>query len=95
MRTTTAWDSLHKSAGHLSLLLIDNLTAIGAFAILGLATLVVQKSVEKLQMWGIPSPLIAAMEILHACICVMDALAVLWLCGTAAIKFCKQVTGGK
>jgi hypothetical protein len=95
MRTTKAWDSLQKSVGHLWTLLIDNLMAIGAFAIVGFAALVVQKSVEKLQLWGVPSLLIAGMEILHACIWVMDAFAVLWLCGRAAIKFCKQVTGGK
>jgi hypothetical protein len=69
--------------------------AIGAFAIVGFAALVVHKSVERLQLWGVPSPLIAGMEILHASIWVMDAFAVLWLCGRAAIKFCKQVTGGK
>jgi hypothetical protein len=68
MRTTKAWDSLQESVGYLWTLLIDNLMAIGAFAIVGFAALVVQKSVEKLQLWGVPSLLIAGMEILHACI---------------------------
>ena len=95
MRTTKAWDSLQESVGYLWTLLIDNLMAIGAFAIVGFAALVVQKSVEKLQLWGVPSLLIAGMEILHVCIWVIDAFAVLWLCGRAAIKFCKQVTGSK
>jgi hypothetical protein len=40
MRTTKAWDSLQESVGHLWTLLIDNLMAIGAFAIVGLAALV-------------------------------------------------------
>ena len=95
MRATKAWDSLQESLSHLWRLLVDNLMAVGAFAIVGLAALVVHKSVEKLQLWGVPSLLIAGMEILHACIWVIDALAVLWLCGTVAIRFCKRVTRGK
>jgi len=61
----------------------------------GLTALVVHKSVESLQLQGVPSLLIEGMEFLHACIWVIDALAVLWLCGTAAVKFCKKVTRGK
>jgi hypothetical protein len=95
MRTTKAWDSLRESVSHLWTLLADSLMAIGAFAIVGLAALVVQKSVERLQLWGVPSLLIVGMEILHACIWLIDALAALWLCGTVAIRFCKKVTRGK
>jgi len=95
MRATKAWDSLLESVSLLWTLLIDSLMAIGAFTIVGLAALVVHKSVGILQRRGVPSLLVEGMEILHACIWVMDALAVLWLCGRAAIKFCKQVTGGK
>jgi len=95
MRATKAWDSLLESVSNLWTLLIDSLMAIGAFAIVGLAALVVHKSVESLQRRGVPSLLIEGMEILHACIWVIDALTVLWLCGTAAIKFCKKVTRGK
>ena len=59
MRTTKAWNSLQESVGYLWTLLIDNLMATGAFAIVGLAAVVVHKSVEKLQLWGVPSLLIA------------------------------------
>jgi hypothetical protein len=93
MRTPHFWDSPLKSASHLWTLLIDNLMAIGAIAILDVAALVAHKSVEKLQLWGVPLALIEGMEILHACVWVIDALAVLWLCGFAAIQFCKRVTG--
>jgi hypothetical protein len=95
MRATKAWDSLLGSVSHLWTLLIDSLMAIGAFVIVGTAAVVVHKSVERLQLWGVPSHLIEGMEILHGCIWVIDALAVLWLCGTAAIRFCKKVTRGK
>jgi len=86
MRATKAWKSLLESMNHLWTLLVDSLMTIGAFVIVGLTVLVVHKSVERLQLWGVPSLLIDGMEILHAFIWAIDALAVLWLCGVAAIK---------
>ena len=74
-------------------LFVDNVTAVGAFSVIGIAALVVHKSVEKLQLWGVPSNLITGMELLDACIWLIDALAVLWLCGVAAIRFCAKVLG--
>jgi len=87
------WHSLLKSLRNLWTLFVDNVAAVGAFAIIGFAALVVHKSVEKLQLWGVPSNLIAGMEILDTCIWLIDALAVLWLGGVAAIRFCTKVLG--
>jgi len=94
MRALNPWQLLLQSLGYLCALLVDSLTVIGAFAILGMAALVVHKSVEKLQIWGVPSTLIEGMEVLHVCVWAVDALAVLWLCGVAAIKFCRKVMRG-
>jgi hypothetical protein len=94
MRAMKVWDSLLLSLDNLWTLFLENLVAVGAFTIIGAAALVVHKSVERLQLWGVPSNLIAGMEILDTCIWVIDALAVLWLCGVAAIRFCNKVVRG-
>lgn len=83
---------LLKSLQHLWLLLIDNIMVVTAFSIVSVASLVVHKSVERLQLWGVPSLLVAGMEILHIYIWLVDALAVAWLCGAAVIKFCRTVS---
>jgi hypothetical protein len=91
MRASRPSILLPTSTGHLWALLIDSLGAAGAFAILGLMALIVHKSVERLQLWGVPSDLIEGVEVLHAYIWVINAFAALWLCGSAAIKFCGRV----
>ena len=94
MRAPGPPNLLLTSVSHLWALLIDSLGAVGAFAIMGLAALVVHKSVERLQLWGVPSDSIEGMEVLHDCIWTINAFGVLWLCGSAAIRFCKRVTRG-
>lgn len=94
MRAPDPSNFLQASMSHLWALLIDSLAAVGAFAIMGLTALVVHKSVEQLRLWGVPSDLIEGMEILHSCVWTFNAFAMLWLCGSAAIRFCKRVTRG-
>jgi hypothetical protein len=91
MRASRPWNLPPTSIGHLWALLIDSLGAVGAFAIMGLMALIVHKSAERLQLWGVPSDFIEGVEALHVCIWVINALAVLWLCGSAVIKFCERV----
>ena len=90
MRASGPWNFL-PTIGHLWALLIDSLGAVGAFAIMGLMALIVHKSVERLQLWGAPSDLIKGVEVLHVYVWVINAFAVLWLCGSAAIKFYERV----
>ena len=94
MRTTNSWDSLLKSLRSLWDLLLDNMIAVAAFVIVGIAALLVHKSVEKLQVSGVPSNLIEGMELLDVCMWGIDALSVLCLCGVAAIKLCNKVIRG-
>ncbi len=94
MHAQNPWEYLLKSVGNLWLLLLDNLMAVSGFLMTGLAALVVHKSVEKLQLWGVPSALIEGMEIFHADLWVIDALAVSWLSTTAVFRFCRQATRG-
>lgn len=84
---------LLRSLDHLWTLFIDNLVTIVAFIIIGLAALVVHKSVEQLRLWGVPSDLIEGLEVLDMCAWAADALAVLWLCVFLTFKFCKRVVG--
>ena len=93
MRAVRPRNYLLKSLDNLWTLFIDNLVTIGAFVIIGLAALVVHKSVERLRLWGVPSVLIEGMEVLDLCAWVTDALAVLWLCVFLTFKFCKRVLG--
>lgn len=94
MRAARPRNTLLKSLDYLWTLFIDNLVTIAAFVIIGLAALLVHKSVERLRLWGVPSVLIEGTEILDRCIWVIDALVVLWLCGRAAIDFCGKVSRG-
>jgi hypothetical protein len=95
MRAMKLWDSLLRPLKSLWELLLDNLTAVGAFVIIGLAALVVHKSVEIFHSLGVPSNLIAGMRLLDTCMWDIDALSVLWLCGTLTYKFCIKVVRGE
>ena len=92
MSTTDPWNLLLMSIGQLRALLIDCLGAVGAFGVMGVTALVVHKSVEQFQLWGVPSDLIEGMEVVNACIWTINVFAVWWLCASAAIRFCKRVT---
>ena len=94
MRPTTPWEALLKSLHYLWVFLNDNIVAVASFVIIGLATLVAHKSVEQLRFWGLPSRYVEGMEVLHAFIWFMGALAMAWLCTVATIKFCRQVSRG-
>ena len=94
MRAIAPWEALLKSLGYLCTFVTDNVVAVASFLMFGLATFVAHKSVVQLRSWGVPSMYIGAMEILHAFVWLTGALAVAWLCTTATIKFCKNVSRG-
>jgi hypothetical protein len=92
MRSVTPLSYLRKSSQHLSLLLVDNIMLVIAFLIVGLSSLVVHKSVERLQLWGVSSMLVQGMKFLHTYMWLVDALGVAWLSSTATFRFCQRAT---
>jgi hypothetical protein len=94
MHATTPLKALSKSLHYLLVFLSDNIVTVASFVILGLSTLVAHKSVEQLRFWGVPSAYVERMELLHAFIWLMCALAIAWLCTVGTIRFCRKVSRG-
>ena len=95
MQATTSWKALLRSLHYLSVFLSDNIVTVASFVSVGLGTLVAHKSVEQLRFWGVPSMFIEGMEVLHAFIWLMCALAIAWLCMVGTIRFCRKVSRGE
>lgn len=94
MHETTPWEEFLNSLRYLWVFFTDNVVAVASFLIIGLATLVAHKSVEQLRFWGVPSMYIERMEVMHAFVWLMGAVAMAGLCVVATFRFCRKVSRG-